>query len=162
MIEAEKDAWSGDLRIVLRPNASMSGHQVTILLLAFAAAMGTIAVFFASMGAWPVLPFSGAEWLLLVFGFRVVLQRSAIREVITITDGVVRIERGRKKAEYVVQWQRAWVNVEWVRSLIPGHPSRLYFRLHGKRVEVGAFLVESEREKLACDLHKILLDSGSL
>lgn len=162
MIEAEQDALSGHQRIVLLPNASMSKRQVNVLLLAFAAAMASIAAFFASMGAWAVLPFSGAEWLLLVFCFRMVLKRSAIREVITITDGVVRVERGRDKVERAHQWQRVWVNVDWVRSSTPGHPSRLYLRLHGRRIEIGEFLVESERAKLASDLQRILLDSRSL
>lgn len=162
MIEAECDALSGHHRIVLRPNASLSNRQAVILLMIMAAGMGFIAVFFASMGAWLVFPFSGAEWLLLAYCFRVVLKRSAVREVITITDTVVCVERGRAKPVEMQQLKRAWVNVERVRSLIPGHASHLYLRLHGKRLEIGDFLVESERERLASDLHRILVDSRSL
>ncbi len=162
MIEAERDAVSGHHRIVLQPNASLTGRQAAILLAALASAMGAIAALFAAMGAWLVLPFSGAEWLLLAWCFRLVLKRTAIREVITITDSEVRVERDGRKPAQVQQWKRHWVNVECVRSLIPGHASHLYLRLHGKRLEVGDFLVESERERLASDLHKILVDSKSL
>jgi uncharacterized membrane protein len=38
-----------------------------------------------------------------------------------------------------------------------GHPSRLSFRLHGKHIEIGRFLAESEREALARELQQILL-----
>jgi uncharacterized membrane protein len=161
MIEVERDPGSGSHRIVLQPNASMSSRQAVKVVAVLAVAMGAIAVFFAGMGAWLVLPFSGGEWLLLVYCFRVALRGAAIREVITITDSIVCVERGREHPETVRQWRRPWVNVEWVRSVIPGHPSHLYLRLHGERLEVGDFLVESERARLAGDLHKILVDSKS-
>lgn len=162
MIEAERDALSGHYRIVLLPNASLSKRQAGFLLAALAAAMSSIAAFFAAMGAWLVFPFSGAEWMLLACCFRIVLQRTAMREVITITDAEVRVEREYRKRAKVQQLKRHWVNVERVRSLIPGQASHVYLRLHGKRLEVGDFLVESERERLAGDLRKILVDSRSL
>lgn len=161
MIEAERDESSGSYRIVLRSNASISGRQAATVLAALAMAMGAIAVFFAGMGAWLVLPFSGGEWLLLAYCFRVALRRSAVREVITITDQVVRVERGWERPETIRQLKRAWVNVEWVRSPVIGHPSHLYLRSHSQRVELGAFLVEAERGELAGKLRRILVDVNS-
>jgi len=159
MIESEEDAITGSRRIVLKPNSSMTMRQAKILIAVLATAMGSIGLFFASMGAWLVLPFSGAEWLFLAYCFKFALRRSAVLEVITISEGAVRVEKGRGEPEDTYQFHRAWVNIDWVRSIIPGHPSRLYFRLHGRSVEIGGFLIESEREALALELQRILLDS---
>jgi uncharacterized membrane protein len=156
MIESEHDAVAGTFRFVLKPNASMSPRQVRGLIAVLAVAMGSIGLFFANMGAWLVLPFSGAEWLLLAVCFKLVLARSAVREVITITAHAVLVESGHGRAENTQRIQRAWVNVDCVRSRIAGHPSRLYLRRHGKSLEIGRFLVEPERQGLALELRRIL------
>jgi uncharacterized membrane protein len=113
---------------------------------------------FAAMGAWLVLPFSGLEWLLLAYCLRLSLKQSAQREVITIDDALIKIEKGRGRPEQTYKFQRAWVVLDWIESPIRGRPSRLSLRLHGKEVEIGRFLVESEREALAREL-KVMLGS---
>jgi uncharacterized membrane protein len=158
MVESERDATTGCRRIVLRPNAALTKRQVYVLLAGFALAMGAIGVGFATLGAWLVLPFSGAEWLLLVYCFKLSLRDCSVREVITITDVSVQLERGRVKPEQTFHFQRAWIALDWVKSPINGYPSRLSFRSHGKEIEVGRFLMESEREALARELQKILFD----
>jgi len=120
--------------------------------------MAGIAGGFAALGLWLVLPFSGAEWLLLAYGFWFSFRSAAVREVITITEAAVLVEKGRGKPEECYRFQRAWVSLDWVKPEIKGHPSRLSFRLHGKAIEVGRFLVESEREALARELRQILFD----
>lgn len=156
MIETETDVAAGTRRIVLKPNRSMTVVQARILVTVVALAMGSIGLFFVSLGAWPVLPFSGAEWLALAYCLRLGLRQSAKREVISVTEGFVRIESGQHRPERTHEFQRAWVSLHRVRSKVPGHPSKLYFRLHGKSVEIGGFLVESEREMLALELQKVL------
>ncbi len=157
MIDVHRDGKTGAHRIVLHPNASMSRRQASALLAVMAMAMGTIAAFFAGMGAWLVLPFAGAEWLLLAYCFNRVLGKLTIREVITITDDAIVVERGRGRPEQVHQLHRHWTAVEWERPPSPAHMGRVYFRLHGRRVEIGAFLAETERERLAGDLQRILV-----
>lgn len=111
------------------------------------------------MGAWLVLPFSGAEWVLLAYCFKLGLRNGRIREVITITETSVLLERGYGIPEQIHRFQRAWVALDWAESPIKGYPSRLSFRSHGKEVEIGRFLAESERAALASELRKILFDS---
>lgn len=84
------------------------------------------------------------------------MRRCASREVITVTDEQVRIEKGGERLETDGEFHRAWARVDLRRSAIKGYPSRLAIRSHGKAVEVGAFLVESEREFLARELQKSL------
>jgi len=159
MIESERDTALGSQRFVLRPNASLNGRQASFLMLGVAFAMAAIAGGFALMGAWLVLPFSGAEWVLLAYCFKLGLRSSRIREVITITDTSVLLERGYGAPEQIHRFQRAWVALDWAESPIKGYPSRLSFRSHGKEIEVGRFLAESERLALAGELRKILFNS---
>lgn len=118
--------------------------------------MASIGVGFAVLGLWPVLPFSGTEWLLLAYCFMLCRKNCTVCEVITITDAAVLLEKGHHQPEQSYRFQRAWVKLDWLRAPVAGHPSRLAFRLHGKHVEFGRFLVESERVALARELQRIL------
>lgn len=158
MVESEHDAETGEKTIVLRPNGSLNRRQSLALLAFCALLMGTIGGVFAALGAWLVLPFSGLEWLVLAYCLRLSLRQSAQQEVITIDEKLVRVEKGRGQPEQTYQFQRAWVRLDWIESPIRGRPSRLSLRLHGKEVEIGRFLVESERQALAREL-RVLLSS---
>lgn len=156
MVESEQDAVTGDWRIVLKPNASLTGRQAGWLLAGVGVVMANIAMGFAFLGLWPVLPFYGAEWLFLAYCFRLAFRANARREVITITEATVLVEKGRDRPEETYRFQRAWVAPSWTPAPIPGHPGRLCLRLHGKDIEIGRFLVETERAALARELRQIL------
>jgi uncharacterized membrane protein len=156
MVETGHDAETGEKKIVLTPNGSLSRTQAALLVAFMAIVMGSIGGLFASRGAWLVLPFSGAEWLLLVYCLHLSFRSSSLREVITVTDALVRVEKGRDRPDQTYKFQRAWVRLNVSPSPIQGRPSRLALRLHGKEVEVGGFLVESERQALADELRTLL------
>lgn len=160
MVESEQDAITGDRRIILRPNASLTERQATLLLVAIALVMAGIAAGFAMLGLWLVLPFSGAEWLLLMVCFKLSFKSCKVQEVITITETAVVLEKGRDLPEQTYQFQRAWMSLDWIKPQIKGYPSRLSFRLHGKQIEIGHFLAESEREALARELQRILVKAS--
>lgn len=156
MVDSEQDAITGDRRIILRPNTALTGRQAWLLLGGVALAMAGIAGGFAMIGLWLVAPFSGAEWLLLAYCFALSFRAAAAREVITITETSVIVEKGRGQRSETYRFQRPWVVLDWAKPAVKGYPSRLSLRLHGKRIEVGRFLVESEREALARELRRIL------
>ena len=156
MVESEHDAATGEKTIVLRPNGSLNRRQGFALLAFCALLMGAIGGVFALLGAWLVLPFSGLEWLLLAYCLHLSRRHSAEREVITITDALVRIEKGRESLGQTYKFQRAWVRLDLSEPPARGRPSRLSLRLHGKEVEIGRFLVESERQALAKELKALL------
>ncbi|NJD05608.1 MAG: DUF2244 domain-containing protein [Methylococcaceae bacterium] len=156
MIVLEADRASGGHRIVLRPNGSIDDSQMRLVLAAMALLMGTIGVSFAAMGLWLVLPFSGIEWLLLAYCFVLSLRKTQVQEVITIDRSRVRLEVGRARPESIYEFQRPWVRLKLIRSPYRGHPSRLSFWLRGREVEVGGFLIESERTELARELRNLL------
>lgn len=156
MVETGHDAETGKQIFVLRPNASLGKRGMWALLGLMALVMGAIGGVFAAAGGWLVLPFSGLEWLLLAYCFRLSLRSSAAREVITITDAMVQVQKGKDGPEETHEFQRAWVMLQWRKSPIRGRPSRLSLRLHSREVEVGRFLVEAEREALARELKTLL------
>ena len=159
MVESGHDADTGETSIVLTPNGSLNQRQAWALLVFCGLLMGGVGGFAAAMGAWLVLPFSGLEWLLLAYCLHLSLGQSQEREVVTITDDWVKVEKGRGRPWQTYKFQRAWVKLCWMQSPLRGQPSRLTLRLHGKDVEIGCFLVESERQVLAKEL-KSLLKSG--
>lgn len=156
MVASEQDAETGEKTIVLRPNGSLTRRQGLALLAFCALLMGTIGGVFAALGAWLVLPFSGMEWLLLAYCLHLSWKKSAQREVITIGEALVSVETGQEGAGQTYKFQRAWVRLDWAEPQVRGWPSRLSLRLHGKEVEIGRFLVESERRALAKELRALL------
>lgn len=156
MVEAEHDARTGERRFILSANGSMSRRQVMAFLSVAGLIMAGIGLGFSALGLWLVLPFSGAEWLLLAYAFHASLHDARLREVLTIDATMVRLERGRSGPEQVYRFHRAWLTLEWKRPEYFAHPSRLLLRSHGREVEVGGFLAEPEREELIRELRQIL------
>ena len=83
-------------------------------------------------------------------------QRCAEREVISIDEGVVAIERGRYRPAQRFELSRPWAQVGLQKGAVRGYPSRLLIRSHGKSVEVGLHLAENERRLLARELRYCL------
>ncbi|QXP82889.1 DUF2244 domain-containing protein [Methylococcus sp. Mc7] len=158
MIESERDPQTGGKRIVLKPNASLTRWQARLLLGGFALVLASIGSAFAFIGCWFVLPFAGAEWLVLAYCFSLAFRQSAVREVITVTDADVMLERGIRGPEQTYRFRRAWLGVSLDGPAAAGHPSRLCLKRHGRKIEIGRFLVESEREALYRELKKELMN----
>ncbi|QXP90296.1 DUF2244 domain-containing protein [Methylococcus capsulatus] len=156
MIESERDPQTGGKRIVLKPNASLTRVQARLLLCGFALVLVSIGSAFAFLGCWFVLPFAGAEWLVLAYCFSLAFRQSAVREVITVTDADVMLERGIRGPDETYRFRRAWLGVSLDGPAAAGHPSRLCLKRHGRKIEIGRFLVESEREALYRELKEEL------
>lgn len=144
MIQRQPVSRAGEYRLVLRPNASLSPSQARLLVGLLGVAMVAIGLGFAAVGAWLVLPFSGGELLLLIYALSCSMRWSAAREVITVCQDKVFIEKG-PEGEQRHQFLRAWFQTNWQ----PGPIPRLLVGSHGKWVEVGAFLGEEEKRALA-------------
>ncbi|MEN8259832.1 MAG: DUF2244 domain-containing protein [Pseudomonadota bacterium] len=143
-------------RFTIKPNASLTARQAALAFFGISLISLTIAISFAVLGLWMVLPFSGAELILLGYCLWHTMRQCSAREVITITDKQVRIEKGAERLQLDGEFHCGWARIDLEKSNIKGHPSRLAIRSHGKEIEVGNFLVESEREYLAKELQKSL------
>jgi uncharacterized membrane protein len=110
-----------------------------------------------AFGYWPVLPFAGAEMLLLGWALRSNMQRRFWRESIDITDTEVVIEDEHATPRRIV-FPRHWARVKIRRPKSPLHRCQLFIESHGRVREVGRFLSEEELRQLAAELRRLIGD----
>jgi len=139
------------------PNSSLPYRQAIVLFVGMFMLSLSVALVFCLKGLWLILPFSGLELLVLGYCLVITIKKCGVKEVITISDKVIRVERGTKTARSKSELPLGWVRVELEKSEYKGYPRSIMLSSHGKRIEVERFLVESEREKLAIQLKKMLI-----
>ena len=136
----------------VRPNCAMSWRATKFLVLFFACCFAAVGAYFASIGAWLVLPFAGLELAVLAVGFYISALAGHSREVIEIHGPVVRVMRGGRKMDEVARFPANWTQVLMWRDPTGWYPCRLQLRCHGRRLEIASQVVEAEREELALAL----------
>jgi uncharacterized membrane protein len=141
---------------VIRPNCSLSWEGALKVYLVIAACCLGIALAFAVHGFWTVLPFAGFEVVVLGAAFYLCLSRGQIREVVTVNADIVIVEKGRRQPREHWECPRVFARVILEPSPIAWYPSRLAVASGGQRVEIGRFLNEEERCKLAEDLEGVI------
>lgn len=140
----------------LQPNCSLNWPATKGVIVGFAACMGVASAYWVSQGAWLVLPFFGLELGVLALGLYLSALAGARREVIEIAGPELRLLRGGRRLQEVTRFPRHWSRVVLVSDPTGWYPSRLMLSCHGRRVEIGACLVEHERLQLAQELEERL------
>ena len=107
------------------------------------------------MGYWPVLPFAGAEMLLLGWALKTSMDRRYELETIDVTESEVIIEYSKGTPRRVV-FPRHWARVKIRHPKSPLHRAHLVIESHGRAYEVGRFLPEEERRQLAAHLGLVI------
>jgi uncharacterized membrane protein len=107
------------------------------------------------MGYWPVLPFAGAEMLLLGWALKTSMDRRHELETIDVTESEVIIEYSKGTPRRVV-FPRHWARVKIRHPKSPLHRAHLVIESHGRAYEVGRFLSEEERRQLAAHLGLVI------
>lgn len=141
-------------RIILQPNQSISWRGVVCFYASLLLVSGGLAGGLAMLGFWPILPFAGLEMLLLGIVMYLVARRGQQREVISVSPEIILIEKGRFYPEQRWKFFRIWAKVILERCPKQWYPSRLLIRSHGRGVEIGRFLNEDERQRLATELRR--------
>lgn len=139
-------------RFVIRPNQSLSWGEAKLFFLGICLVSLTIAVAFTLIGFWPILPMAGAELIALGVALYLCAVRGQRVEVISVYGDSIVVEKGRQEPDRQWSVQRTWVQIKLLRSAFRWYPSRLVIRSYGRDIEVGCFLTEQERERLASDL----------
>jgi uncharacterized membrane protein len=138
-----------ELRIDLAPNCSLSRSGAKLFFISTCLFSLTFSLFFAVQGLWPVLVFWGLEMALFGIALRLSMRRARETQTVLITDSriclVTRSQRGEAKQEFA----RHWAKVRLRCSRLPRHPSRLMIESSGRAFEIGSFLTEEERCRLA-------------
>jgi len=107
------------------------------------------------LGFWPVMPFAGAEMLLLGWALKTNMARRFEHDRVEVTETEVIIEHTHEMPRRVV-FPRHWAQVKIRRPKSPLHRGQLVIELHGRGHEVGKFLTEEERRHLAARLQLLI------
>lgn len=118
----------------------------SLVLLCFGVAIG-----FTVQGYWLVLPFAGLEIGLLAWALESLRNRENNYEILTIDGDSVVLEWRIGKQSGRRELNRQWVHVQCDCST-PGRNCHLCVRSHGLETEVGHFLSDEARLKLAAVL----------
>ena len=119
-----------------------------------------IATIFYFVGAALILPFAGLELSILFIAFYLSFRWSSKKEKIYISQDIVRIEKGTKKAEYSWEEFRTFTTFQIKKN--KDKTSRLSFRSKGKDVYVGDFLNEDDKSILSNSISEIIEDLNLL
>lgn len=152
-----------DTRLVIGPNASLSGRQALVFFAGVGGPCLLIAGIFASVGLWPVLPFAGLELAALGLALLVVLKRNRYREVLTFEGAQVRVEIGLAGggARALCEWPRRETRVWLEPGAREGAPTRLVLAYGASRMTLGACLTDAERASLAARLKELIHPAGT-
>lgn len=142
--------------VEVRPNCSLSWRGAVALYLWVCAISLSIALVFAWQGYWPVLPFAGLELAVLGGALWVSMRRGDYREVITIHDNHVIVEKGTKRQRQRIEFSLHWARVNLRSAHASSHSSRLAIGSHGRSCEIGHCLTESEKLGLARRLRELI------
>jgi len=140
--------------ISLSPNSSLVGIYRIIFLASISSVCLGIAIIFYFFGAALILPFAGLELTILFIAFYLSFKWSGKREKIYISQEIVKVERGIRKAEY--SWKEfrtfTYFNIKKERD----KRIRLSFRSKGEDIFIGDFLNEDDKNILIDEITRII------
>ena len=108
-----------------------------------------VAVVFAALGAWLILPFAGLEAMALYLAFRWVMRHAHDSESLVIRGDAVVLAVQEEACTRHYEFNRVWARLVVERR---ARNLRLALRSHGSEVEVGRYLDGSGKQKLAREL----------
>jgi uncharacterized membrane protein len=140
---------------VLRPNPPMGPRALLLVLIAVGAINFLFGLVFVLRGAWPIMPFMGADVLLLAFAFRTSRRAARASERVTLTMSELHITRQPVKGPASeVSLNPYWVRVSLEEDVEPARKLTLWS--HGKAIVLGSFLAPQQRAMLADALKSAL------
>ena len=144
MINVSSVASSGHYTVIAKPNCSLSPAGTLLAFSIISLISLLIAFAFLLIGAWPVLPFAGAELLALGYCFYHILLHSGDFERLSIEDDKVIVETHEPSQDKRVELSSYWSKV--VLDCLPnGYCRRLALRSKGHEVEFGRLMTSEER-----------------
>lgn len=149
-------------RIVISRNQSLSATALRWLVLIWGSLHAILIAIAVARGWWPVLLFSGTEFILVAVVLWHVRQGGFYQEVVTVTDDEVIIERGLRFPEQRTTFARYWAKVEKDRPQVARGHTRLTVRSQGYAVEIGRCLGEEDKDSLFRHLDALIGGMGSV
>lgn len=136
-------------RIELAPNCSLKPAGAMLFFISTCLFSLGFALFFVFQGFWPVLPFWAIEMLALGLALKASLRNGTYTQTLLITESqislVTRSRHGAQKQEFARHWAKVRLRSPPRRHGV----SRLTIESRGLACEVGSFLTEEDRRRLA-------------
>ena len=137
----------------LRPNSSLDARTSALFYGSLVVVGSAVALYFAALGFWPVLPFAGLELGALLYCVRLVSKRSRDRDWIEIDEHTVTVRRERPDGDDVRRFRRAWTQVQPAANR---NRRGLAIGASNQWCVVGEFLTDAERKGLVQRLRQVL------
>ena len=136
-------------RIELAPNCSLKPAAAMLFFVSTCLFSLGFALFFVLQGFWPVLPFWALEMLVLGLSLQASMRRGKYTQTVLITDSQISLVTHTRRGTQKQELARHWAKVR-LRSPPRRHgTSRLTIESRGLAFEVGSFLTEEDRCRLA-------------
>lgn len=151
MVDVVGTAASQHYRITARPNCSLSPAATLCVFSSIALITLLLSLVCVILGAWPVLPFAGAELLALWFCLRQIRRHADDYECLTLDDDKIVLDTHMPGQDRHAELSSYWARV--VMDCLPdGSCARLALRSHGREFEFGRLLSCDERLALGQQL----------
>ena len=157
MVSIDKVNSSDSFRFVLSPNCSISWRDLLIFYVLTCAVALAVGLFFTLQGLWLVLPFSGLEMLALGFCLYLTSRKVYRKEVITLDQRRTRVEKGVRQIAESWEFETPRIRLIDEQSGPRNRRRKLAIGVHGNYVEVGEFLDNSEKDRLAFQLKDCII-----
>jgi len=141
---------------VISPSFQADWTASVWLLALLGTVLFSVAVFFTTMGLWLIIPFAGLEFVFVAWCLHWSAERSLDKNVITIDDVTVKIEKGRRQRSSTIELDKIWCEV--ILDTLPRkwQQTRLFVRCKNDRIEFAEFLDSTEQKALARELRQII------
>ncbi|MFK7892734.1 MAG: DUF2244 domain-containing protein [Granulosicoccus sp.] len=143
-------------QLVVEANRSMSWKANLYLAASLGVICMGVALIMASYGLWLVIPFAGAEIILIVACLYLTLRRLSRKEVITVDNDAIRLEWGYNTPDTTVQLPRRWSRISYHCPDSLFEVGSLSVAAHGKKYLLGKCLNRDEKKKLHEELQAAL------
>ena len=143
-----------DYCVVARHRNSLPRHQRWVMFGILAGISLSLAVAFALVGAWPVLPYSVVEIGMLGLAFWLVDRRADDWERLSVAGDRVLIERQRRGQREQREFNRCWLRVEFDPGGF-GRRARVTLHSAGNAVDFGGAMSVAEMKVMARELRRI-------
>jgi uncharacterized membrane protein len=157
MANIDKVNSSDSFRFVLSPNCSISWRDLLIFYALTCVVALVVGLYFTLQGLWLVLPFSGLEMLALGFCLYLTSRKVYRKEVITLDQRRTRIEQGGRQIAQSWEFETPWIRLIDEQKGPQNRHRKLAIGSHGNYVEVGEFLDNSEKDRLAFQLKDCII-----
>ncbi len=142
------------VQLTLEPNRSLSSEMQLLLITTFVAFFVVVGIIFMFLGAWMVVPLILLEGALLVFGLRIVHDRTKMKEKLSVGPDCVHVMKLVAGKKHHWCFQRSSLRLNIGRNHFGDVQSVTLCGDLGM-LDVGHFLNEGDRKRLLSDLSSL-------